>query len=256
MKLGAQLYTVREHCKNLSDFEETLKRIADIGYSEVQVSGTCDYEADWLKEALAKAGLSCPITHISPQKLQDDIQKVIADHKIFGCKHIGIGALPNGWGGITDEVYRDFVDKFTVIGQKIYDAGLMFMYHNHDIEFRQDESNRRYLDRLVEDFTPEQMGFTLDTYWVQAGGGDVIDWIKKLKGRLPCVHLKDMTYFPGEGKRMAPVGWGNMNFEGIVKALEDAGSEHLLVEQDDCYGEDPFACLKKSYDYLKSLGLE
>ncbi len=256
MKLGAQFFTVRDFCKNLEDFEETLKKVADIGYTEVQISGTCEYEADWLNGQLDKNGLKCCITHISGDKLINETDKVISDHKIFGCEHIGIGALPNGWNGITEEVYSDFVDKFSVVGQKIHNNGLQFMYHNHDIEFKHDENNRRYLDRLVEDFTPEQMGFTLDTYWIQAGGGDVIDWIKKLKGRIPCVHLKDMTYFPGEGKRMAPVGWGNMNFEGIIKACEGAGVEHLLVEQDNCYGEDPFNCLKKSYDYLKSLGLE
>ena len=38
-------------------------------------------------------------------------------------------------------------------------------------------------------------------------------------------------------------------------ALRKAGVEYMLVEQDRCYDEDPFDCLKKSYDYLKSLGL-
>lgn len=255
MIIGAQLYTLREFCKTPEDFAETLKKVADIGYTEVQVSGTCEYEPQWLKDMLSKNGLTCCITHIPTDKLLTQTEKVIDDHRIFGCDHIGIGALPNGWGGITEEVYSDFVDKFTVIGQKIHDAGLQFMYHNHDIEFQHDENGRRYLDRLVEDFTTEQMGFTLDSYWVQAGGGDVIDWFRKLGGRVPCIHLKDMTYFPSEGKRMAPVGYGNMNFDGILKAAKAAGSKHLLVEQDDCYGEDPFACLKKSYDYLKSFGL-
>ena len=50
MKIGAQLFSVREHMKNLADFEETLKKIADIGYTSVQVSGSCEYEAEWLAE--------------------------------------------------------------------------------------------------------------------------------------------------------------------------------------------------------------
>ena len=60
----------------------------------------------------------------------------------------------------------------------------------------------------------------------------------------------------GKEQHMAPVGWGNMNFDAILSAAEDAGSQYLLVEQDLCYGEDPFVCLKKSYDYLKSVGLQ
>ena len=52
MKIGAQLYTVRHACKDLDSFAETLKRVADMGYTTVQVSGTCDYEAEWLAEQL------------------------------------------------------------------------------------------------------------------------------------------------------------------------------------------------------------
>ena len=43
MKLGAQLYTVRDFTKTTDDFAETLKKVADIGYRTVQVSGTCAF---------------------------------------------------------------------------------------------------------------------------------------------------------------------------------------------------------------------
>ena len=38
----------------------------------------------------------------------------------------------------------------------------------------------------MDDMAPEEMGFTLDTYWVQAGGADVCEWLERLKGRLPA----------------------------------------------------------------------
>ena len=59
----------------------------------------------------------------------------------------------------------------------------------------------------------------------------------------------------GGKQLMASVGSGNMNFSAILKACEASGVEHLLVEQDDCNGVDPFTCLKRSYQYLKSFGL-
>ena len=40
----------------------------------------------------------------------------------------------------------------------------------------------------------------------------------------------------------------------FAKAAESAGVQYMMVEQDDCNGEDPFACLKRSYEYLKSAG--
>ena len=112
------------------------------------------------------------------------------------------------------------------------------------------------MDKILEAFPPEMLGITLDTYWLQFAGADVCDWMAKMKGRLECIHLKDMTATMKNGNRMAPVGHGNMNFEKIIAAAGTAGAEYLLVEQDDCYEEDPFDCLKKSYDYLTSLGLK
>ncbi len=48
MRIGAQLFTVYDYCRTLRDLSETLQRIADIGYTSVYVSGTCDFEAEWL----------------------------------------------------------------------------------------------------------------------------------------------------------------------------------------------------------------
>ena len=72
MEIGAQLYTVRDHCKTLEDFAETLKKIADIGYRCVQVSGTCPYPADWLRDQLTRNGLRCVLTHIPVPRLTGD----------------------------------------------------------------------------------------------------------------------------------------------------------------------------------------
>jgi hypothetical protein len=40
MEIGAQFYTVRQQCQNLEDFALSLKKVADIGYRTVQISGT------------------------------------------------------------------------------------------------------------------------------------------------------------------------------------------------------------------------
>ena len=69
-----------------------------------------------------------------------------------------------------------------------------------------------------------------------------------------------MTLFrDAEGKaqrenRIATIGEGNMNFDGILSAAVDTGVKYAFVEQDDCYGEDPFECLKRSYEFLKAKG--
>ena len=53
---------------------------------------------------------------------------------------------------------------------------------------------------------------------------------------------------------MEVVGEGNINFDRVFEKAESAGVQYMLVEQDKCNGEDPFDCLKRSYDYLRSCG--
>lgn len=252
MIVGAQLYTVTKFCQTTEDLFETLKRVADMGYRSVQLSGVCEYDPARMDEELKKNGLICALTHTDPQKILDDADKVCRDHLAIGCKNVGIGMMP---GGVNETSYADFKEKFTAPIQKIHENGLKFYYHNHHYEFSRCSDGRLLIDHICEDFPAELLNFTLDTYWVQFGGCNPVDWMYKLKGRLECIHLKDLAIV-GKEQRMAPVGSGNLNFEKILEAAEAVGTEHVLVEQDKSYDDDPFDCLKKSLDYLRALGLQ
>lgn len=254
MKLGAQMYTVRAFTKDLDAFSQTLARLADIGFSSVQVSGTCEFEAAWLAEELKKNGLVCPITHTKPQAMLDDAAAVCRDHLTFGATRVGLGMMPD-CKNLDDSVYDRFVAEFLPVAKAIKENGCKFAYHHHNYEFIRSANGQRFIDRILEDFPADLLDIICDTFWVQAGGADVADFMRRLKGRIPNVHLKDMQIVLPREQRYAPVGYGNMNFDAILSAAEDAGAQYLLVEQDDCYGEDPFVCLKKSYDYLKAQGL-
>lgn len=247
MEIGAQMYTVRDAAKDLEGFAASLTRIADIGYRIVQVSGTCPFEAEWLKKELARTGLKCVLTHTPPARLQGETDKVVAEHDVFGCRYIGLGSY--GFREENNETVESFKAVYLPIAKKMRGLGKYFMYHNHDKEFKK-ENGRLILDRLAEEVPAEDMGFTLDTFWVQAGGGDPAAWLEKLKGRVPCIHLKDYAY----GRKMAVIGEGNINFDRVFREAEAAGTEYMLVEQDDCGGEDPFECLRRSFMYLRSRG--
>jgi len=253
MQIGAQLFTVREHTKTLEDFAAALEKIAQIGYTTVQVSGTCAFEPEWLRDQLKRTGLTCCATHRSPDKLTADTDAEVAAHNTFGCTYIGIGSMPSAFDGVAD-AYERFKTDFRPVAHRIAQLGLKFMYHNHAFEFAKTDSGETYLERLMSNFSKEELSFILDTYWVQTAGCDPVWWINKLAGRLQCVHLKDISVY-GNDARMAPVYAGNMNFDAIIEACGNAGTEYLLVEQDDCYGADPFECLELSYRNLKSKGL-
>ncbi len=250
MEIGAQLFTVRAFCKDLDSFAETLKKVANIGYKNVQVSGTCDYEPQWLKEQLDKNGLKCVLTHTNPDFLKADAKQVALNHDIFGCDYVGLGSF----GIVADkkeEDYNKFLEIYRPIAKTLADNGKFFMYHNHHNEFMK-IGDKTILEKMSEDIPASDMGFTVDTFWVQVGGADPAAYIEKFSGRVPCIHLKDYA-FDGD-KKMAVVGEGNINFDRVFEKAESAGTKYMLVEQDNCYGEDPFDCLKRSYEYLKSCG--
>lgn len=255
MKIGAQLYSVHDYTKTLEGFSESLKKVADIGYTSVQVSGTCAYEPEWLAEQLKANGLTCDLTHFNFDKICENPEKVVEEHKVYGCKYIGVGSMPGIFAAdATKKTITDFIDRALPAAKRITKAGGYFMYHNHDKEFKKFDSEL-CMDILAKAFAPEEMGFTLDTHWIKVGGYDPVEWFKKLSGRIPCVHYKDLVTMPDGTTRFAPVGSGELDFDAIIKTSLDLGVEFAFVEQDNCYGEDPFMCLKKSYDYLKSMGL-
>ncbi|MDR0286283.1 MAG: sugar phosphate isomerase/epimerase [Clostridiales bacterium] len=252
MKIGAQLFTLRDYEKNLDDFAETLAKVADIGYRSVQVSGTCGFEANWLAEQLRKNGLVCPVTHTNPADVANNTEMVAENHKIFGAKVVGLGSAAGIFEPETFD-YKAYIGQFLPAAKKLHEHGLLLGYHNHQPEFNRIDG-KNFLERFAADFPKDSFTFILDTFWIQYAGGDPAEWIRRFPGQVHCVHFKDMCV-AGKDQRMAPVGSGNMNFEAAISACRDSGTEYILVEQDNCYGEDPFCCLKRSLEYLRSMGL-
>lgn len=249
MEIGAQLFTLREHCKTLEDFAETLKRVADMGFRHVQVSGVCPYEPQWLKDQLQTNGLKCVVTHIPADRLVNEPEKVAQEHTIFGCDSIGLGFY-----GVENDVEQSvvrYMETYRPVAVAMKKNGKYFMHHNHASEFSK-LGNKTFLEMICEKIPAEELGVVLDTYWVQVAGGDPAQWLEKLSGRVPCIHLKDCAY----GQKMAVLGEGNINFDRVFEKAEAAGTKYMLIEQDDCYGEDPFDCIKRSYDFLKARGFK
>lgn len=255
MILGAQLYTVRHFTQSELDFARSLEKIAAMGYKTVQISAIGSIPAKTVRKICDDNGLGIVLTHTDPDRILRDTDAVLEEHDILGCRHIGIGMMPERYR--YDAWVEGFVDDYKGPSQSIAAAGKLLMYHNHDIEFAF-MNGKRIFDVLIDGFSARELGFTLDTYWVHYAGADVCAWVKRLHGRLPCVHLKDREVVCNNGKWeavMAPVLEGNMPFGAILGAFAEAGTEYLLVEQDICR-ESPFICLEKSYRNLAALGYQ
>lgn len=249
--VGAQLYTLRNHCKTIPDIKDTFRRVKAIGYTAVQISGFGPVDPRELAAEIKNSGLTVGATHVAWSRFQNDLEAVIAEHVMWGCKHLAIGGLPGDYLSLAG--LKKFIEEEKPIGERLAKQGMDFSYHNHSNELSR-HGNGTWLGQLYASADPRLLKAELDVYWVQTGGGDPAEWIRKCAGREPLLHLKDMAVMPDRSQRMAEVGSGNLNWPAILKAAEDGGVEYLLVEQDDCYGRDPFECLAESYAFLKRMG--
>lgn len=253
MKIAAQLYTLRDYLKTPEDIAATLKKVKQMGYNSVQVSGIGPIDDQALKDIADQEGLKICATHIGFKDLRENLDAVIKKHQLWECRYVGLGGLPGEYR--TKEGYKQFAEIASEIGRELNKEGLKFIYHNHDFEFAKFDG-KTGMDILFEESDPEAVDFELDVYWVHAGGADVIDWIEKVRGRMKVVHLKDMIVTPDREQRFAEVGEGNMNFAKIVQACEAIGVEWGAVEQDQCYDRTPFESLEISAKNLKALGAQ
>jgi sugar phosphate isomerase/epimerase len=252
--LAAQLYTVREFTKTADGFAASVKKIRDIGYTAVQVSAIGPIPDAEVKAIVDDVGLTICNTHVRPSSaLWDDIDAVIAQHRVWDCKHVALGSMPGPFREEGEDGYRRFAEEATQIGEKLHAAGLTFSYHNHSFEFVR-FGKRTGLDIIYEESDPRYLQAEIDTYWVQHGGGDPTAWIKRMKDRMPVVHFKDMVIDDGE-QIMAEIGEGNLNWPAILEACKEAEVEWYAVEQDICQ-RDPFESLRISYENLRAMGLE
>jgi sugar phosphate isomerase/epimerase len=262
--LGVQLYTVRNIL--MKEPDRVFKTIADTGYIEVE-GGRADLIqlAPKIKQYGLKA-ISCHIeTPLITQNWDQfpDIKKMTLEDAIDSAKQIGLAYftlayIPPGARGDGDDFYRRTADRMSQAGELCHKAGMKFAYHNHAFEFA-GKPGARPIDIYFERLDPKLVSMELDVFWLSVAGQDPAEMLKKWKGRVELLHLKDLAKdAPHQFAENMPagafmeVGSGTVNFPAILKAAPGAGVKHYIVEQDQTPG-DPLASLRKSFDYLKTV---
>lgn len=245
-KVGVQLYTVRGEMGK--DFEGSLKKIADIGYKEVEFAGYYNRTPQQVKEILTRYGLTAPSVHVPLKMVQSEIEKAIADAQVIGHKLLVCPYLEDKDRRTMDD-YKRHAATFNKAGEACRKAGLEFGYHNHDFEFKPMDGQMPY-DVLLAETDKNLVKMELDLYWIKKGQQDALAYFKKHPGRFVALHVKDMDATPRG--HFTEVGKGVINFKEIFAQSKQAGVKYFIVEQDQTPGS-PFDSLKISFDYLKQL---
>jgi len=218
-----------------------LRRVRDIGYDGIEMAtppGFCPKE---YKEYMDEIGLAVTSANGIPGLLdKEDFSDVIKQCKILDAKNIMIGAPPPLVLGNPYELGQ-FIGKLNRAGKALIAEGIRLSYHNHAIDFS--KINGKFIfDHIIDGTCPDSVFFEPDTHWIQSGGGHVITWLKKLKGRTHIVHFKDYgidpysdhAFLEGTHKLFMEIGEGNLNWPGIIAECKEQGIEWCSVEQDEC----------------------
>lgn len=249
-QVSVNLYTLRDHLKTPADFAATISKLAGIGFRSVQLSG---FDPDLMPAAdcasvCAGHGIKITAAHEPSDRLLADPQWSIDRLKAMGVTHTAY-PYPKGID-LSDLAAVDaWLVKLEITRQQLAAAGITLSYHNHHIEFTK-VGGKTVMEKI---FTQTQLGGEPDTYWVQLGGGNPLEWVTRFAQarRLPLIHLKDVRITANGETQFAELGAGVLDFAPIIAAAEAGGCQSFIIEQDQTYGRDPFESVAESFRFLR-----
>jgi sugar phosphate isomerase/epimerase len=251
IQIGLQLYTVRDLLSK--DFEGTLERVAQIGYTKMEFAGYYGRTPEQVRAILDRLKLVSPSTHIGPQLMRQDAAAQISSAKVIGQEYITIPSynFPRT-GGI--DVWKQGAAEFNKWGAMCRDAGIRLAYHNHSAEFATVEGGPTGYDVLMRESDPRLVDFELDLYWAAFADQDPLTLFAKFPGRFPMWHVKDMQISQGT-KSMVSVGQGTLDFKSIFSRARESGMRHFFVEHDNAASVPggPLVSIQTSYTNLRQL---
>lgn len=264
-RLALQLYSVRDNMQE--DFYGTLKKVKELGYSGVEFAGLYGNDPLEVKKMCEELGLTALSAHVPLQDFIADMEGTIECYKKVGCKYVVIPYLQEEYRK-DRAAFDKTIELVRTIGEAVRKQDMVLQYHNHDFEFEKMDGEY-ILDILYAEVAPELLQTQIDTCWVNVGGENPSEYVKKYAGRIPTVHLKDFAGSKSEnmyaligidedqkkdteGKfEFRPVGKGLQNFPSIVAAATGGGAEWVIVEQDSpSMGLSPMECAALSAEYL------
>jgi sugar phosphate isomerase/epimerase len=232
------------------DYAGTLRKVAEIGYTAVELLNAPVIELATLKALLADLGLQAINWPIGLAEWRGDPSRALTTARELGCSYIMFPFVPEQDRGDA-AAYRALGDLLTDAGARAKEYGLGFAYHNHAFEF--EKLDGRYaFDILMDAADPDLVKCEFDVYWAQYGGVDPADYIRKLGGRCRLIHLKDMA---ADAKRsFAEVGEGILDMDAIVAAGQAVNAEWYVVEQDESTKRPALDAARLSLQHMKTRG--
>ncbi len=258
MKIGLQMYTLRQAMTTPEDFSDTIRRVAEMGYKSVQITPPSFSNAKDVAAQLAQYGMTADSAIHTVMTIPENVGKITETATLLGTDVVRTDSIPPEWR-IHEEGYHRFAEHLNRCGRLLKEQGLRFMYHFHAFEYIK-LGDVRGMDILLTETNPDYVLFQPDVFWLASAGTEPSEELKRYRGRMAYMHLKDYVIVPSGTDTLevtkavsAPVGVGNLNWPAILETAKSLGVENLVVEDDfNCYC-DPFESAQISYNNLKKM---
>jgi sugar phosphate isomerase/epimerase len=231
-----------------TDWKAALAETVKMGYTEVEVGRfRGESPASFLKDC-AEIGIK-PVG--GSAKFSKNMDEVKVSLDALNAMELKYAIIYWPWlvgGPFKLEDCKVSAEILNQIGVLCKNQGLTLCWHNHDKEFIAMEEGLPF-DYMMNNTDKENVKCEMDIYWVVKGGGDPVALLKKYKGRVKILHVKDMT--GDEKKTFADVGKGVIDFPSIFSVADDQKIEHYWVEKDNA--ADGMETLRVSAEYLKNI---
>jgi sugar phosphate isomerase/epimerase len=224
--IALQLYTLREQAGE--DFVGMLNGVAEAGYGAIEFAGYGGLVPPALRAIIDDLGLRAISSHVPFQRMERESGTVLEELQILGCDYAVVPGIPRELRGIESMPY--LIESFNQWGAASQAAGLRFGYHNHGWEFEAMDGSTM-LDVLAAGTDPTLVDLQIDIYWALVGGADPVLLTRKLAGRVPTLHAKELA--TEGGQKDTTIGDGATPWPDLIAAAQAAGTEWLIVEQED-----------------------
>jgi sugar phosphate isomerase/epimerase len=184
--LSFQLFTSR----TAGTLEEQFKRLADLGYTNVEGFGDTYGYADEMRALLTKYKLTAKSGHFHFAQIDGDFDGVVRIARNLGMGTIGTAYLPPPERPTEVEGWKRFGERLEIIARRLDAEGIRYMWHNHDYEFVTLQDGQVGLDHLLS--SAETLWWQADIAWQMRGASDPAIYLTKYADRIPSFHVKDL----------------------------------------------------------------
>jgi sugar phosphate isomerase/epimerase len=258
-------------------YEKVLRFIKELGVNEIELSKV-PVNRDTMPEIeklCQELGLhACAMnagfdpTTDGTLNVTDNLDELAEYANRLNCGYVRIGSLPS-WVYGKEEAHYRYAEKLEGFGKRFASHGVKFYHHHHEFEF-QLYGDKYGFEILMENTSPQYVGFEMDTHWLQYAGHNPVAWIRRMKGRADLVHLKDYRIvMPPEGVtgevtspkelrkkdvQFAEIGTGSLDMPEIINTCIETGVKYMPIEQDTPYDLSPYDSIRISVENIRKMG--